>query len=142
MGNILLQLNTDSVVTETMLSADPSSLSLWFWISLAECLIIVFLLLRLKKRRGNLDFGDVSKDKVRGAKKSDVDMDNLLKSINGSKDLYKELSRSCHPDRFINSDKQKIAEEIFQEISKNRRDFNKLTELKQKAIIDLRINFK
>jgi curved DNA-binding protein CbpA len=69
-------------------------------------------------------------------------MNSLMDSINGSKDLYKELSRVCHPDRFTNSDKQKNAEEIFQEISKNKRDFNKLSELKKRVIAELNINLK
>jgi hypothetical protein len=142
MKNLLLQVNTDNVVAETIVNSETTSFSIWFWIALAELLIIIFLFLMLRKKNSNLKFGDVTKDKMRNAKKSDIDMNNLMNSINGSKELYKKLSRSCHPDRFINSDKQKIAEEIFQEISKNKRDFKILTELKEKAIIELNIKFK
>ena len=144
MKNLLLQVKTDNVVREAIVNSETTSFSVWFWIALAELLIIIFLFLflRLRKKNNNLKFGDVTKDKMRDAKKSDIDMNNLMNSINGSKELYKKLSRSCHPDRFINSDKQKIAEEIFQEISKNKRDFKILTELKEKAIIELNIKFK
>ena len=69
-------------------------------------------------------------------------MVNLMNSINGSKDLYKQLSRICHPNRYINSDKRQVTEEIFQEISKNKRDYKKLSELKQRAITELNINLK
>lgn len=142
MRNILLQLKTDNVVTETISNTDSNSHSIWFWIALAELIIIAFLIFTIKKKKKDLKFADLSKDKIRNAKKSDIDMDNLMNSINSSKDLYKELSRTCHPDRFINSDKQKIAEEIFQEISKHKRDFKNLTELKQRAITELNINLK
>jgi len=142
MKNILLQAKQDSVVNETIANTDSTTFSIWFWIALIEFNFILFLLFELNKKGNDLKFGDLSKDKIRTAKKSAVDMDNLMNSINGSKELYKELSRSCHPDRFINSDKQKVAEEIFQEISKNKRDFKKLTELKERAITELNINFK
>ena len=46
-------------------------------------------------------------------------MNNLMDSIHNSRNLYKELSKKCHPDRFINDPKQKIAEEIFQDYINN-----------------------
>lgn len=142
MKNILLQIKTDSVVTETISNTDSTSFSIWLWIAVFEFAVITFLLFKLKKKENDLKFGNLSKDKIRNAKMSDVDMDNLMNSINSSKDLYKKLSRTCHPDRFINSNKQKLAEEIFQDISKYKRDFKKLTELKERAITELNINFK
>ena len=142
MKNILLQVIADGVVAETISNTDSTTFSIWFWVAIIELVIIVFLFLKLKKKGKDLKFGDLSKDEMRNAKKSDVDMDDLMDSINGSKVLYKELSRTCHPDRFINSDKQKIAEEIFQEISEHERDFKKLTELKERAKTELHINFK
>jgi len=74
--------------------------------------------------------------------KGSFDMDNLMNSINSSKSLYKELSRLCHPDRFIGDEKQNIAQEIFKEISKSKRDFGKLESLKERAKKELNINFK
>ena len=68
-------------------------------------------------------------------------MNNLMDSIHNSRNLYKELSKKCHPDRFINDPKQKIAEEIFQEISENERNFEKLSLLKQRAINELNLTF-
>jgi|TARA_B110001469_G_C9370725_1_gene193246 hypothetical protein len=142
MKYILLQIKKDSTVVETIANSDSTSFSIWFWIAIAEFAIIVFLFLKLKKKEKELTFGDLSKDEIRGAKDSEVNMDNLMDNINGSGDLYKKLSRTCHPTLFINSDKEKLAEEIFQEISENRRDFKKLTGLKERAITELNINFK
>ena len=114
----------------------------WFWITLIESVIIILLLFKLNKKKSNLDFADLSKDRVMSAKSTNIDMDNLMNSINKSKSLYKELSKMCHPDRFINSNKQSIAEEIFQNISKYKRDYEKLSELKKRAKIELEIKFK
>jgi len=141
MKSIILQ-TTDNLGKENIANIESSSFSLWFWVALVEFIIIIILLLKFRKKENNLKFGDLSKDKIRNAKKSDIDMGNLMNSINGSKDLYKELSRNCHPDRFVKTDKQEIAEKIFQEISKYKRDFNKLNELKQRAINELNIKFK
>lgn len=142
MRNLLLQEEANKVLAETIPIIDPNTISIWFWIAIVEFITIAFLILKLRKRNESLKFGDLSKDKIKNAKKGDVDMNNLMNSINGSKVLYKELSRSCHPDRFINSDKQKISQEIFQEITKNRRNFKKLEELKEKAKLELNLKFK
>lgn len=142
MKNILSIINTKIVSSELPEEIDTTEFSMWFWIALVELIIIAYLIFKPNKKDSELAFGDLSKKKIRGSKKSEIDMSNLMNSINSSKTLYKELSRSCHPDRFVNTDKQLIAQEIFQEISKNERDFNKLTELKEKATQKLNIKFK
>lgn len=137
----LIQVQTDSIVAETVALTETSSLSIWFWVAMVEFILIIFILFRSRKKN-DLAFGDISKSKMRNAKKSDIDMDNLMNSINSSKDLYKELSRKCHPDRFINSEKQKAAQAIFQNISKYKRDHSKLLLLKEQAKTELNIEFK
>ncbi|HOZ83451.1 MAG TPA: hypothetical protein PKU82_11060 [Bacteroidia bacterium] len=134
----LLQIDTTNVATLKV--SNSIWTSWWFWIAVLEFAIIILLLMR-KKQNSNLAFSDLKKNTIKNSKKADIDMDNLMQSIHGSGELYKELSRRCHPDRFVNSPKQKIAEEIFQEISNNRRDFEKLSLLKQRAIDELNINF-
>jgi curved DNA-binding protein CbpA len=68
-----------------------------------------------------------------------ADMKNLVNSIAKSRELYKELSRQCHPDRFVNTDLQPTAEDIFQEISRNKRNYKILLALKERAIEKLNI---
>lgn len=136
MRNMLLLIQENKEI-ETITNANE--ISFWVWIGIAELIVIIALLILLKRKKKQLEFGDISKDKVKKAKEENVDMNDLMNSIISSKILYKELSRSCHPDRFINSDKQRRAQEIFQEISKNKRDFKKLTELKQIAVSELNI---
>ena len=60
----------------------------------------------------------------------DIDMNNLMNSIHRSRELYKELSSKYHPDRFVNTPEYEIAEEIFQRISKNERNYKELTLIK------------
>lgn len=140
MRQIMTIIQNESLVKESIANSNSIITSIWFWISLVEFLIIIFFIIKLLKKKNNLAFSDLSKEQLKKAKSTNVDMDNLMNSINGSKELYKTLSKTCHPDRFINSDKQNLAENIFQEISKNKRNYNKLIALKQRAINELNIN--
>ncbi|MFT5213132.1 MAG: hypothetical protein ACI9WV_000848 [Patiriisocius sp.] len=146
MLNTFTQIKIDSLTTiqnsqttENIESVFIESNPLWFWIALIEFIIILFFLFKKNKKKSSLDFADLSREKVKSAKMASIDMGNLMDSINNSRDLYKELSRSCHPDKYINSDKQKVAEDIFQNITKFKRDFRKLSELKKRAITELKI---
>lgn len=141
MKYFMYQIKNDTILKETLNNSDSIFNSIWFWISIIELIIIIYLLIKISKKKDNLAFSDISKEKLKEAQKTNVDMENLMNSINGSKELYKELSRLCHPDKFVNTDKQLIADKIFQEISKNKRNYNKLIELKQTAINDLNIKF-
>jgi len=141
MTQILLQIKSDSLIVATTSSSNGLLSSTWFWIAIVELLIIIFLLVSLKKKKTELAFSDLPKDKMKNAKSSSIDMDNLMNSINGSRDLYKELSKACHPDKFVNTEKHKIAEDIFQEISKDKRNFEKLLAHKERAKNELNINF-
>ena len=73
------------------------------------------------------------KGSLKKHKKSKVDMNDLMLDINQSRNLYKKLAKECHPDRFIDSKENKIAESLFQEITENKRNFKKLEQLRLKA---------
>ena len=105
MTQIILQIKSDSLAVATASSSSGLLSSTWFWIAIVELFIIIFLLVRLKKKKTELAFSDLPKDKMKNAKSSFIDMDNLMNSINGSRDLYKELSKACHPDKFVNTEK-------------------------------------
>jgi hypothetical protein len=118
----------------------PFYSSIWFWLALIQFIIIVILLKKITKNSQGLAFHDAQQKEVFKAKNASVDMDNVMSSINGSRDLYKQLSRSCHPDKFVNTPMQEKAENIFQEISKNKRNYNALLELKKRAVNELNIS--
>jgi len=134
-------METDSLgSTATALDAGGSGSFIWPLIAITELVIIGYLLYgkyfanakKHVKTKEELDLEDY--------KKSKIDMNGLMNSINKSKPLYKKLSKVCHPDRFINSDKRPIAEELFQEVTRYKRDYEKLEELKERARQELSIN--
>lgn len=74
--------------------------------------------------------------------KQSVDFDNIIKSPFLSEKLYNELKVRCHPDCFpTDKEKNRIANMLFQEISKNRHNWKRLLELKEQATRELNINF-
>jgi hypothetical protein len=109
----------------------------WLLTSIFELGIIGFLAAKLlrKRKTNNIQLNP----EINSAKEANIDMDNLIMSINKSGELYNRLIRICHPDRFTNSDKQEIANEIFKEISKNRRNYKTLLELQERAVKELNI---
>ena len=132
-----------TVTKKTMQVDNQESIfnSVFMWIAILELVIILLLVFKLLNKRNKLALSDIERDTIKSAKSTKIDMDSLMNNINSSRGLYKELSRKCHPDRFMNDPKQKIAEEIFQEISKYERNFDKLSLIKIRAIKDLNITF-
>lgn len=133
--------STIADVSNQIHTLDDNSFNWWMIIALIELLLIIILIIRHNKsQKINLARND-GFDELRRAKTKDIDMANLMNSINLSKDLFKDLSKKCHPDKFHDNDIKVKAEILFQEISKNKRNYSKLLELKKKAIKDLNINF-
>ena len=108
----------------------------WFWISIVELLIILYLIFFQKKT-------ETTREKFkREALEKDIDLGNIINSAFHVKPLYDELKVKCHPDRFPNDvEKSKVALELFQQITKNKTNYNKLIELKELAKQKLNINF-
>lgn len=135
--NILLNTSKKIITNDKVIDSH----SLWFWLSIIELLFIIYLLYKLKSKSKILELTDLETNKIINSKNNKIDMNNLMNSIHNSRILYKELSKKCHPDRFINDPKQNKAEEIFQEITKNERNYEKLSSLKLRAENELNINF-
>jgi alcohol dehydrogenase YqhD (iron-dependent ADH family) len=130
----LLQILSDTtkMVTNTK-TGTSSTNNYWMWIAVAEFLVIGYLTFKLVNKK-KVKFEQAGGDILNEAKNSNVDMDNLMNSINKSRQLYKQLSAKCHPDRFpADEEKRKMADELFQDITKNQRNYNKLLELQEEA---------
>jgi hypothetical protein len=123
-------------IKQVTLSNESLFSNYWFWISFVELIIVILLIISRRNRSS-----DLNEDKIKSMKNAKVDMAGLMNSINSSKELYKELSKKCHPDRFVNTDKQEIADLIFQEITQSKRDFGALEKLKIRAEKELGIKF-
>lgn len=88
-------------------------------------------------------FGNSEKDKIREEILGEqIDFGNIVSSSLLAKGLYDELKKVCHPDRFLNEKDVIKATELFQLVSQNKGDFNKLKSLKEKIYNELPINNK
>lgn len=110
----------------------------WFWVAIVEAICITLLLLvivsRSKYTQAQLRFKSE-------AKKSEIDFDNVIASSFHANDLYNQLKKVCHPDRFTaNPAIMAKADELFQQITQSKHDYKKLQELKIKAMEELHIN--
>ncbi|MCE1169033.1 MAG: molecular chaperone DnaJ [Sphingobacteriia bacterium] len=110
----------------------------WMWLATFELGIIVYLILKNK-----LKSKIAKKKQFRSeALRQDIDFNNIINSSFNSLKLYDELKTRCHPDRFpTDEEKNLIAENLFQEISKNKMNIKRLLELKEEAIQKLKIDF-
>jgi hypothetical protein len=118
-----------------------SNFNVWTMISLVEFVLILFLLFRLFKRKEKPTSSNkaFSRDEIVNEK---IDYENILKSSFQARDLYDKLKKKCHPDRFpTDLEINKIADELFQEIQKNKTNLKRLEELKEEAISKLKISF-
>lgn len=128
----------DSIKTAITNGAQVES-NLWVWIAIFEFVVIIALLYRWRIRSQKLNLKHNMKEK---SLKEDVDFRNIITSSFHTQPLYNELKVKCHPDRFPNDEiKKKIANALFQEISKNKTNYKKLVELKERAKQELYINF-
>ena len=69
-----------------------------------------------------------------------IDFTNIVSSSLLAKGLYDELKKVCHPDRFHNEQDIAKATELFQLITQNKSDFNKLQSLKEQIYNELPID--
>lgn len=114
------------------------SINWWMWLAITELIILAFLVFKKKTKTKDTARQIFRADSL----KEDIDFDNIINSSFNSVRLYDELKVLCHPDRFPTDTKlNKIAVEIFQEISKNRNNAKRLLELKEQAIEKLKIKF-
>lgn len=111
----------------------------WEWIAIIEFGFIIFLVLKKtnKSKRG------IKQKFKKDSLEQQIDFKNIIDSSFNSKQLYDELKVKCHPDLFpTDKEKNVIAENLFQEITKNRNNAKRLIELKEEATQKLSINFK
>lgn len=125
--------------TEALTETIVNSTNAWEYIAIIELVIILILLAFVFHLKNKNNIKNKIKDTIK--QQGGVDANDVMKDIWLSKGSYDELKKKCHPDRFVGDEnKQQIANEIFQEITKNKNNYQKLQELKQRAINELNIN--
>lgn len=139
-------MNTDSLtqVADTVQhmanatgNANPPDAHSWiYWVGGALILGIIALAAALKRRTPQQE---ALKQKL---KSGTVDFDGLMNSAFHSQELYDELKKKCHPDRFsTNPQLVQKATEIFALITKNKYNYQALAKLKERAEKELHVKF-
>ena len=72
----------------------------------------------------------------------EIDFGNVVSSSLLAKNLYDELKKICHPDRFLNEQDINKANELFQLVTQNKGNYNKLLSIKEQIYRELPINNK
>lgn len=86
-------------------------------------------------------FKTSERDKIREQiLEEEIDFENIVSSSLLAKSLYDELKKICHPDRFLNEQDINKANELFQLVTQNKGDYNKLLSLKERIYRELPIN--
>lgn len=119
-----------------------NSINLWFWISIAEFILLLILCIQcLNRSQTNKEQKNEWQKFRKESLKDNVDFDNIINSSFHAAELYDRLKVICHPDRFpLDMDKNRIAENLFQEIEKNKNNISRLKELQQEASDKLGVN--
>lgn len=126
----------------TVLNTNPSFktenvLDWWMLIAVIELFIIIVLLFKRKKET-NKTKKQMIKEQV--LSEEAIDFNNIINSSFNAKQVYDQLIRECHPDRFPNNPtKQQIALNLSQEVVKNKGNLNRLEELRNEVKLQLNL---
>jgi hypothetical protein len=102
----ILIISSDSIQGLNSLTSNNATNSVWFWISICEFIVIFLILNRYVFNRPKLQYSNLSKNDLVNSENANIDMSNVINSINQSKELYKKMASQYHPDRFIDNDKK------------------------------------
>lgn len=140
-NTIIMSLFSDPDTLKVINETTASEGTLWKYLSIVQLGVIAFLVYKLYRKKPITQFKNVKRETVKEAANKELDMQNVVNSINKAKPLFKVLSKKCHPDKFANSDKHETALMIYQKITDNKRNYGKLHELKELAEEELDIKF-
>ena len=81
------------------------------------------------------------KEAIDRIKREDLDFSSMFMAINNRTEieqLYKSLSRRCHPDAFVgNPEKMAIAEKLFKRVMANSTNYEELVKIQSTITNDL-----
>lgn len=128
----------NETITKSIATGSNEQINWWLWIAIIEFVFIIFLVIKQKLKPRDTTRQKFKKESL----EKEVDFNNIINSSFNSKQLYDALKVKCHPDLFpTDKEKNLIAENLFQEITKNQNNAKRLIELKEEAIQKLNINF-
>lgn len=147
MKDTILQdtVNTMNGLNIENLQTTPQFFNWWMWIAIIEFIILLFfILIFIRKFKKTSQSSDKKRIKNE-AREGNVDFENIINSSFNAEVLYKILKVKCHPDRFPDiqsKEMNEIANELYQQINKNKNNLKILYQLKNEAEQRLNINIK
>lgn len=132
-----MEQQTDTLTQGTILGIPDT----WFYGILIGIIALGILAYFLFRKKKVLTEEELAKRKLKEQyRQAKTDVNDVLNDIFNSKPLYEALARKCHPDRFPkDAQKRDLATMLMQEITKNRTNTKRLTELKEQAEKELGI---
>lgn len=121
---MILQITADTLAQGAEVST--SSFNYWYWILGAILLALAYFFLRKKPEPISDNWKKIKESKEK------VDMGNVMDSITKARKQYKKMMK-YHPDKFVNTPKYDIADELFKSISAKKHDYAALLELEKEA---------
>lgn len=136
---ILLAAQTGVKVKNTIPAAQPVASHTWIYIILAVVVVLAILvayqIYHIKHSQNEL-----TRKKV--LNEGNINFNATIQSAFHSSEIYDQLKVKCHPDRFVDDpEKMKMADALFQQISKNKNNYKRLLELKAEAEQKLNVKF-
>ncbi len=127
-------MNKDTIqaISDTVSSVNTpySGVDIWMIIALIEA-VLIFILLVSKTNSSNIKKQNI-KEKVKA--EGEIDFADVLNSSFNAEELYNQLIRLCHPDRYApDENKMAIANNISTRVTESRYSVKALESLKNEA---------
>lgn len=123
-------------LTGQMQQTSSTGINIWLIVAIVEFAVIVYLLLT------KLNISNRKKAQIKNEvmQEGSIDFSNVLNNAFNSKEIYDDLKKKCHPDRFVDdAEREAIANELFQRITQNQHNIDNLRKLREEAVQKLGI---
>lgn len=123
-------------LTGQMQQTSSTGINIWLIVAIVEFAVIVYLLLT------KLNISNSKKAQIKNEvmQEGSIDFSNVLNNAFNSKEIYDDLKKKCHPDRFVDdAEREAIANELFQRITQNQHNIDNLRKLREEAVQKLGI---
>ena len=128
--------DTIQQLTGQMQQTSSTGINIWLIVTIVEFAVIVYLLLT------KLNISNSKKAQIKNEvmQEGSIDFSNVLNNAFNSKEIYDDLKKKCHPDRFVDdAEREAIANELFQRITQNQHNIDNLRKLREEAVQKLGI---
>lgn len=128
--------DTIQQLTGQMQQTSSTGINIWLIVTIVEFAVIVYLLLT------KLNISNSKKAQIKNEvmQEGSIDFRNVFNNAFNSKEIYDDLKKKCHPDRFVDdAEREVIANELFQRITQNQHNIDNLRKLREEAVQKLGI---